>query len=70
MLFHHFHDTLGGTCTPSAYRSSAQLGEALSLATKLQGIALMVENLLPRRISESSLTIQHVIRSFVEHDSG
>jgi len=33
---HHFHDTLGGTCIPSAYRQvEAQLGEARAIADEI-----------------------------------
>jgi alpha-mannosidase len=36
VCFHHFHDTLGGTCYPSAYAEvEAQLGEALSIADRI-----------------------------------
>jgi len=36
LCFHHFHDTLCGTCTPSAYQDvDAQLGEVLTAADDL-----------------------------------
>ncbi len=36
VCFHHFHDTLGGTCLPSAFRQvEAQLGEALATGDEL-----------------------------------
>jgi len=48
VCFHHFHDTLGGTCIPSAYAQVLnQLGEAASLADEnLQvGLRLLIADL-------------------------
>jgi alpha-mannosidase len=36
VCFHHFHDTLGGTCLPSAYEDvQADLGRALAIAEEI-----------------------------------
>jgi alpha-mannosidase len=41
LCFHHFHDTLCGTCTPSAYQDvDAQLGDVLAAADDLAAYAL------------------------------
>jgi alpha-mannosidase len=41
VCFHHFHDTLGGTCIPTAYEYiHAQLGGALATAEEIAVIAL------------------------------
>lgn len=41
VCFHHFHDTLGGTCLPSAYpQADAQLGYALAVADETLQIGL------------------------------
>ena len=41
VCFHHFHDTLGGTCLPSAYEDvHAQLGRALAIAEDAATISL------------------------------
>ncbi len=41
VAFNHFHDTLGGTCIPSAYpQMEAQLGQALALADDAVHLAL------------------------------
>ncbi len=41
ICFHHFHDTLGGTCLPTAYREvEAQLGQAIAIADEEGAIAL------------------------------
>jgi alpha-mannosidase len=41
VCFHHFHDTLGGTCIPSAYAQvEAQLGRALALADDVLQVGL------------------------------
>ena len=40
LCFHHFHDTLCGTCTPSAYQDvDAQLGDILAAADDLAAYA-------------------------------
>ncbi len=41
VCFNHFHDTLGGTCLPSAYADAdAQLGLALAIADETSTLAL------------------------------
>ena len=41
VCFHHFHDTLGGTCIPSAYEDvHAQLGQALTIGDEISAILL------------------------------
>jgi alpha-mannosidase len=41
VCFHHFHDTLGGTCLPSAYLDvEAQLGQALAIGDEVATFAL------------------------------
>jgi alpha-mannosidase len=41
VCFHHFHDTLGGTCLPSAYPDvEAQLGQAQAIADEESTMAL------------------------------
>jgi alpha-mannosidase len=41
VCFHQFHDTLGGTCLPSAYEDvAAQLGRALAIADEISSITL------------------------------
>ena len=41
VCFHHFHDTLGGTCLPSAYVDvEAQLGQAYAIADEVSAFAL------------------------------
>jgi alpha-mannosidase len=41
VCFNHFHDTLGGTCLPSAYADAeAQLGRALAIADETSTLAL------------------------------
>lgn len=41
VCFNHFHDTLGGTCLPSAYQDvNAELGAALAMADEAATIAL------------------------------
>ena len=44
VCFHHFHDTLGGTCLPSAYQDvDAQLGQAFAAAEETATLALRRE---------------------------
>jgi alpha-mannosidase len=41
VCFHHFHDTLGGTCLPSAYEDvHAQLGRALAIGDEISIFSL------------------------------
>ena len=41
VCFHQFHDTLGGTCLPSAYADiDAQLGRALAIADEVSAVTL------------------------------
>jgi alpha-mannosidase len=41
VCFHQFHDTLGGTCLPSAYEDiHAQLGRALAIADEISSVCL------------------------------
>jgi len=41
VCFHHFHDTLGGTCLPHSYDDiHAQLGRALAIADEISTVAL------------------------------
>jgi alpha-mannosidase len=41
VCFHHFHDTICGTCLPSAYpQVEAQLGQALAIADETAALAL------------------------------
>ena len=41
VCFHHFHDTLGGTCLPHSYDDvHAQLGRALAIGDEIASIAL------------------------------
>ncbi len=41
VCFHHFHDTFGGTCLPSAFQDvDAQLGQALAAADETAAYAL------------------------------
>jgi alpha-mannosidase len=49
VVFHHFHDTLGGTCIPSAYEQvEAQLGHARSAADSILQYSLRRQmNALP-----------------------
>lgn len=44
VCFHHFHDTLGGTCLPTAYvEVQAQLGQALAIADEVSALTLRRE---------------------------
>lgn len=73
VCFHHFHDTLGGTCIPSAYGFvKAEVG----------GVVAMTEDLLRRKVIDIAQALPadkrqrivmwnpgpHAFRGFVEHE--
>lgn len=54
VCFHHFHDTLGGTCIPSAYAQvEAQLGRAMAIADEQLQLAFRQQVVM---LEESALS--------------